>query len=76
MATGRERKLYLAGILMLVYAGLGICRPSRVLRFAMIWLAAWSWLSLPAPGPWLYLVFGGSLLLASVVLSRRSTPSD
>jgi len=33
---------------------------------AVIWLAAWSWPSLPAPGAWFYLAFGG-MVLAGIV---------
>jgi hypothetical protein len=39
--------------------------------FALLWLCAWSWPSLPAPGRWFYLVFGGSVLVAiAAVLSQ------
>jgi hypothetical protein len=31
--------------------------------FALVWLAAWSWPSLPAPGRWFYLTFGGAVLV-------------
>jgi hypothetical protein len=34
-----------------------------ILGFALVWLAAWSWPSLPAPGRWFYLVFGGAVLV-------------
>jgi hypothetical protein len=44
-----------------------------ILAFATIWLAAWSWPSLPAPGTWFYLVFGGLTLAGIVaVLSQPS----
>ena len=34
-----------------------------MLGFAFVWLAAWSWPSLPAPGRWFYLTFGGAVLV-------------
>lgn len=34
-----------------------------IIGFAVIWLAAWSWPSLPAPGRGFYLVFGGAILV-------------
>jgi hypothetical protein len=34
-----------------------------ILGFALVWLAAWSWPSLPAPGRWFYVVFGGAVLV-------------
>jgi hypothetical protein len=34
-----------------------------ILGFALVWLAAWSWPSLPAPGRWFYLIFGGAVLV-------------
>jgi hypothetical protein len=34
-----------------------------ILGCACVWLAAWSWPSLPAPGRWFYLVFGGTVLV-------------
>jgi hypothetical protein len=34
-----------------------------IVGFALVWLAAWSWPSLPAPGRWFYLVFGGTVLV-------------
>jgi hypothetical protein len=33
-----------------------------IVGFAVVWLAAWSWPSLPAPGRWFYLIFGGAVL--------------
>lgn len=41
---------------------------------AAIWLAAWSWPSLPAPGRWFYLVFGG-LVLVGIVAALLQSPS-
>ncbi len=133
--TGRERKvrlLYVAGILLLVYAVLGnyvalpgyirflerggrseagnsfnvsvlfgaaktvlwmysfqlgvlaivIARSIReglhttpIIVIATIWLAAWSWPSLPAPGPWFYLVFGG-FVLVGIVATLSQPPSE
>jgi hypothetical protein len=35
---------------------------------AALWLSAWSWPSLPAPGPWFYLTFGGIVLLGIVAM--------
>jgi hypothetical protein len=52
-----------------------------VVAVAAIWLTAWSWPSLPAPGAWFYLTFGGAVLVGivavlahppSVVTSRSS----
>jgi len=37
-----------------------------ILTLALVWLTAWSWPSLPAPGAWFYLVFGGATL-ASII---------
>jgi hypothetical protein len=34
-----------------------------IIVIATVWLAAWSWPSLPAPEPWFYLVFGGLALV-------------
>ncbi len=34
-----------------------------IVGLAFLWLAAWSWPSLPAPGRWFYLVFGGTVLV-------------
>jgi len=34
-----------------------------IIGFALVWLAAWSWPSLPAPGRWFYLTFGGAVLV-------------
>lgn len=34
-----------------------------IIGFAVVWLAAWSWPSLPAPGMWFYLIFGGAVLV-------------
>lgn len=133
--TGRERKvtlLYMAGILLLVYAILGnyvvlpgyirflerggrseagnsfdvsvlfgavktvlwmysfqlgvlaivIARSVRdrlhttpIIGIATIWLVAWSWPSLPAPGPWFYLVFGG-FVLVGIVAMLSQPPSE
>jgi len=39
-----------------------------ILVAAAIWLTAWSWPSLPAPGPWFYLVFGGAVLVTIVAM--------
>ena len=30
----------------------------------VVWLALWSWPSIPAPGPWFYLLFGGVVLVS------------
>lgn len=34
-----------------------------VLAAGLVWMAAWSWPSLPSPGWWFYLVFGGAVLI-------------
>lgn len=39
-----------------------------ILAVAGVWLAAWSWPSLPMPGRWFYLVFGGLVLLGIVAM--------
>lgn len=41
---------------------------------AIIWLAAWSWPSLPAPGAWFYITFGG-MVLVSIVAVLMQPPS-
>jgi hypothetical protein len=44
-----------------------------IIGFAAVWLVAWSWPSLPKPGGWFYLVFGGAILVfIFFVLARRS----
>ena len=44
-----------------------------IVGFAVAWLAVWSWPSLPAPGRWFYLVFGGAVLVFIFqVLARPS----
>src|SRR5215475_551015 len=45
-----------------------------ILAFAALWLCAWSWPSLPAPGAWFYLVFGG-LVLVGIVAVLSQPPS-
>lgn len=35
--------------------------------FGVVWLALWSWPSIPAPGRWFYLLFGG-IVLVSIAL--------
>lgn len=39
----------------------GLDTKYLVLGF-VIWLVLWSWPSLPAPGPWFYILFGGMIL--------------
>jgi hypothetical protein len=46
-----------------------------IVALATIWLAAWSWPSLPAPGRWFYLVFGG-LVLVGIVAMLSQPPSE
>jgi len=46
-----------------------------IITLATIWLAAWSWPSLPAPGPWFYLVFGG-FVLVGIVAMLSQPPSE
>ena len=46
-----------------------------IIAIATIWLAAWSWPSLPAPGPWFYLVFGG-FVLVGIVAMLSQPPSE
>lgn len=40
----------------------------HIVVFSLIWLTAWSWPSLPAPGAWFYVVFGGAVLLCIVAM--------
>ena len=42
---------------------------------AAIWLAAWSWPTLPAPGPWFYLIFGG-LVLGGIAAMLSQPPAE
>jgi len=46
-----------------------------ILAVATLWLAAWSWPSLPAPGRWFYLVFGG-LVLVGIVAVLSQPPAE
>ena len=41
----------------------------------MVWIVVWSWPSLPAPGPWFYLVFGTAILCAIVLVVLQLRPS-
>lgn len=50
-------------------------RTTPVIAIAAIWLCAWSWPSLPAPGPWFYIVFGG-LVLGGIVAMLSQPPSE
>ncbi len=50
-------------------------RTTPIVAVATIWLSAWSWPSLPAPGPWFYLVFGG-LVLVGIVAMLSQPPSE
>jgi hypothetical protein len=65
------------GVLVLVIArsvreGL---HTRSIIGVATIWLVAWSWPSLPAPGRWFYLVFGG-LVLVGIVAMLSQPPSQ
>jgi hypothetical protein len=44
-----------------------------IIGFAVVWLAAWSWPSLPAPGRWFYPTFGGAVLV--VIFRVLTQPS-
>jgi hypothetical protein len=44
-----------------------------IICFAFVWLAAWSWPSLPSPGRWFYLTFGGAVLV--VIFRALTQPS-
>jgi len=35
----------------------------EIIASAVLWLVAWSWPSLPAPGPWFYILFGGMVMV-------------
>ncbi len=46
---------------------------------ALVWLALWSWPSLPAPGAWFYITFGGMILVAITLVllyPRRASATD
>jgi hypothetical protein len=45
-----------------------------IIGFALVWLAAWSWPSLPAPGRWFYLTFGGAVLM--IIFRVLTQPSS
>lgn len=65
------------GVLALVIAR-GIregLRTTPIIAVATIWLCAWSWPSLPAPGPWFYVVFGG-LVLVGIVAALSQPPAE
>jgi len=34
-----------------------------IIAFGIVWLTAWSWPTLPAPGRWFYILFGGTILI-------------
>ncbi len=42
-----------------------------IIAFAVVWLAAWSWPSLPPPGRWFYLTFGGAVLVVIFLVVTR-----
>jgi hypothetical protein len=46
-----------------------------IVAVALVWLCAWSWPSLPAPGPWFYIVFGGLVLVAIAVTLSQPPPA-
>lgn len=50
----------------------------QLLAVAAIWLTAWSWPSLPAPGAWFYLTFGGMVLvgIAAVLMQPPSAVTN
>jgi hypothetical protein len=50
-------------------------RTAPLIAIATVWLAAWSWPSLPAPGPWFYILFGG-LVLGGIVAMLSQPPSQ
>ena len=65
------------GVLAMVVArsiGEGL-RTTPLIAIATIWLAAWSWPSLPAPGAWFYIVFGGGVLVAIAAMLAQP-PSE
>jgi hypothetical protein len=47
----------------------------QIVVFSLFWLVAWSWPSLPAPGAWFYIVFGGAVLVCVVAALAQSTSS-
>jgi hypothetical protein len=38
----------------------------EIVAAAVLWMVAWSWPSLPAPGAWFYILFGGMVLVLIV----------
>lgn len=48
---------------------------AHIVGFAFLWLVAWSWPSLPAPGPWFYILFGG-LVLIVIIAALWQPPSN
>ena len=46
-----------------------------IVAVALVWLCAWSWPSLPAPGAWFYLVFGGLVLVAIAAVLSQPPPT-
>lgn len=65
------------GILALVFARSVRERlhTKPIVVLAAIWLVFWSWPSLPAPGRWFYLVFGG-LVLIGIVATLAQPPAE
>ena len=47
----------------------------QLIALSALWLTAWSWPSLAAPGPWFYIVFG-SAVLACIVATLAQSPSS
>jgi len=48
---------------------------TAIIVFGMVWLTVWSWPSLPAPGSWFYIVFGGVVLIG-IVATFLQSPSQ
>jgi hypothetical protein len=41
----------------------------------IVWISLWAWPSLPRPGPWFYLTFGGAVLVAIALTVRSAKPA-
>ncbi len=61
--------------LALVYAIQNGLHARSVFLLSIIWLALWSWPSLPAPGGWFYIFFG-SLIMFCIVLTMLNNNKD